>query len=115
MRRSLRICARFSNRPLEMPTLRIALAQINPTIGDIDGNLALMIAAARRAHAEGARLVAFPELSLTAYYPADLLEDPDFQRRLAKGIEDMIVATRELPGLHWVVGAPTPNTGVGKP
>lgn len=39
-----------------MPTLNIALAQINPTIGDIDGNLALMIAAARRAHAEGAQL-----------------------------------------------------------
>lgn len=98
-----------------MPTLRIALAQINPTIGDIDGNLALMTAAARRAHAEGARLVAFPELSLTAYYPADLLEDADFQRRLAKGIEDLIAATRELPDLHWVVGAPTPNTGIGKP
>jgi NAD+ synthase (glutamine-hydrolysing) len=98
-----------------MPTLNIALAQINPTIGDTDGNLALMIAAARNAQAEGARLVAFPELSLTAYYPADLLEDPDFQRRLAKGIEDLIAATRELPDLHWVVGAPTPNTGIGKP
>ncbi|HEY0685358.1 MAG TPA: NAD+ synthase [Steroidobacter sp.] len=98
-----------------MPTLSIALAQINPTIGDIDGNLSLMVDAARRAQAEGARLVAFPELSLTAYYPADLLEDPDFQRRLAKGIEDLIAATRELPDLHWVVGAPTPNTGIGKP
>ncbi len=98
-----------------MPTLNIALAQINPTIGDIDGNVALMIAASRSAQAAGARLVAFPELSLTAYYPADLLEDPDFQRRLAKGIEDLIAATRELPDLHWVVGAPTPNTGIGKP
>ena len=98
-----------------MPTLNIALAQINPTIGDIDGNVALMVAAARRASAEGARLVAFPELSLTAYYPADLLEDPEFQRRVAKGIDDVIAATRELPELHWVIGAPTPNTGVGKP
>src|SRR5688500_17172015 len=98
-----------------MSTLRIALAQINPTIGDIDGNLALMVAAAQRAHAEGARLVAFPELSLTAYYPADLLEDLDFQRRLTKGIEDLLAATRELPDLHWVVGAPTPNAGIGKP
>jgi NAD+ synthetase len=97
-----------------MPTLTIALAQINPTIGDIDGNLALMIEAAQRAHAQGARLVAFPELSLTAYYPADMLEDPDFQRRLAKGIEALVAATRELPDLHWVVGAPTPNAGVGK-
>ncbi len=98
-----------------MPTLTIALAQINPTIGDIDGNLALIVAAARRAYAEGARLVAFPELSLTAYYPADLLEDPDFQRRLAKGIENLIATSQELPNLYWVVGAPTPNTGIGKP
>jgi NAD+ synthase (glutamine-hydrolysing) len=98
-----------------MPTLTIALAQINPTIGDIDGNLSLIVAAARAAHADGAQLVAFPELSLTAYYPADLLEDPDFQRRLAKGIEALLAATRELPNLHWVVGAPTPNTGIGKP
>lgn len=98
-----------------MPTLTIALAQINPTIGDIDGNLALMVAAAQRARAEGAQLVAFPELSLTAYYPADLLEDPDFQRRLAKGIEDLLAASKQLPDLHWVVGAPTPNTGIGKP
>jgi NAD+ synthetase len=98
-----------------MPTLVLALAQINPTIGDIDGNLALMVAAAKRAHAEGAQLVAFPELSLTAYYPADLLEDAEFQRRLAKGIDDLIAATRELPSLHWVIGAPTPNTGIGKP
>lgn len=98
-----------------MPTLTIALAQINPTIGDIEGNLALLVAAAQRAHSQGAQLVAFPELSLTAYYPADLLEDPDFQRRLAKGIEDLLAASRQIPDLHWVVGAPTPNTGVGKP
>jgi NAD+ synthase/NAD+ synthase (glutamine-hydrolysing) len=98
-----------------MPTLTIALAQINPTIGDIDGNLALIVAAARRAHAAGAQLVAFPELSLTAYYPADLLEDPDFQRRLAKGVAALIATSKELPDLHWVVGAPTPNTGIGKP
>jgi len=98
-----------------MPTLTLALAQINPTIGDIDGNLALIVAAGQRAHAEGAQLVAFPELSLTAYYPADMLEDPDFQRRLAQGIEDLLAASKALPNLHWVIGAPTPNTGIGKP
>jgi NAD+ synthetase len=98
-----------------MPTLTIALAQINPTIGDIDGNLAQMVEAAQRAHAQGAQLVAFPELSLTAYYPADLLEDPDFQRRMAKGVEELMAASKQLPDLHWVVGAPTPNTGIGKP
>jgi len=98
-----------------MPTLTIALAQINPTIGDIEGNLGLMVAAAQQAAADGAQLVAFPELSLTAYYPADMLEDPDFQRRLAKGIEALLAQSKALPNLHWVIGAPTPNTGIGKP
>ena len=66
--------------------LKLTLAQINPTIGDIDGNIALMREAAREAHAQGARLVIFPELSLTAYYPADLLDDADFMQRVHAGI-----------------------------
>ncbi|MBK6595472.1 MAG: hypothetical protein IPG23_23700, partial [Burkholderiales bacterium] len=53
--------------------LRITSAQINPTIGDISGNIALMLRAARQAGDEHADLVVFPEMSLTAYYPGDLL------------------------------------------
>src|SRR5262245_2885326 len=94
--------------------LRLTLAQINPTIGDIEGNVALMRETARAAYQQGARLVIFPELSLTAYYPGDLLEDAAFMRRVADGLQALLAATREFPGLHWVIGAPTRNDGVGK-
>lgn len=89
--------------------LRITPAQINPTIGDIDGNIALMLAAAQKAHAEGADIVVFPELSLTAYYPADMLDEPNFIARLKVGIEKLKLVTRQTPGLRWVVGAPLPR------
>src|SRR5688572_21055848 len=94
--------------------LKLTLAQINPTIGDIDGNIALMRDAAREAQAQGSRLVVFPELSLTGYYPADLLDDADFMQRVHSGIAHMLVESQSLPDLHWVIGAPTLNAGVGK-
>jgi NAD+ synthetase len=95
--------------------MKITLAQINPTIGDITGNIALMLQAAQQASRDGADVVVFPELSLTAYYPADLLDDAHFQARMAQGLEQLVEATRQLPDLHWVVGAPTRNGGIGKP
>jgi NAD+ synthetase len=94
--------------------LKLTLAQINPTIGDIEGNIALMRDTARRAAADGARLVVFPELSLTGYYPADLLDDAEFQARIAEGLEKIREETRALPDVHWVIGAPTTHTNVGK-
>ncbi|MFL6549666.1 MAG: NAD+ synthase [Povalibacter sp.] len=93
---------------------KFTLAQINPTIGDIEGNLALMKRAAQQAHSEGAALVIFPEMSLTAYYPADLLDDTEFLKQVARGLENLLATSRELPDLYWVVGAPTPHTGMGK-
>ncbi|KAF7599056.1 MAG: NAD+ synthase [Candidatus Dactylopiibacterium carminicum] len=93
---------------------RITLAQINPTIGDIDGNIALMRAAAAKAQAEEARMVVFPELSLTGYYPGDLLDEQAFLVRVAAGVEAVREATRATPGLHWVLGAPLPHGGPGK-
>jgi NAD+ synthase (glutamine-hydrolysing) len=53
--------------------LRIALAQINPTVGDLDGNLAKLIEAYDRAEAAGCDLIAYPELSVTGYPPEDLV------------------------------------------
>jgi len=98
-----------------MGKLRLTLAQINPTVGDIAGNLALMRLAATRALAEQARLVVFPELSLTGYYPGDLLDEPGFLAAIDDGLAQLLAATRETPGLYWVVGAPTRRTGPGKP
>lgn len=94
--------------------LRITSAQINPTIGDIQGNISLMLDAARKARDESATLVVFPELSLTAYYPSDLLDDRGFQERIEKGLHALKTATRETPSLYWVVGAPTSHEGIGK-
>ena len=68
-------------------TFKFSIAQINPTIGDIDGNIELMRSAAARALNEGASVVVFPELSLTGYYPADMLDDPAFQQRIESGLE----------------------------
>lgn len=98
-----------------MSALRISLAQLNPTIGDLDGNSALMLAAARQAQAEGAQLVVFPELSLTGYSPGDLLLEADFLARVEAGLAALVEASRSTPGLYWVVGAPTRRSGPGKP
>lgn len=95
--------------------LRITSAQINPTIGDITGNIALMLQAARQARDEAADIVVFPEMSLTAYYPGDLLDDANFQARVEAGLAQLLLATRETPKLFWVVGAPQRRTGIGKP
>jgi NAD+ synthase (glutamine-hydrolysing) len=58
--------------------LRVALAQLNPTVGDLDGNLARMVEAYDRAEAAGCDLVAFPELATTGYPPEDLVLKPGF-------------------------------------
>ncbi|MDR3368120.1 NAD+ synthase [Rhodoferax sp.] len=94
--------------------LKITSAQINPTIGDISGNIALMLRAARQAADAQSQLVVFPELSLTAYYPGDLLDDLQFQQRMADGLAALKLATRETPDLYWVVGTPMLKGGVGK-
>ena len=61
-----------------MRMLRIGLAQINPTVGDLDGNCALIVEAIGRARALGVDLLAFPEMCVTGYPPEDLLLRPDF-------------------------------------
>lgn len=98
-----------------MSALMISLAQLNPTIGDLEGNSALMLAAARQAQAEGAQLVVFPELSLTGYSPGDLLLEADFLARVEAALAALVEASRSTPGLYWVVGAPTRRSGPGKP
>ncbi|WP_395024078.1 NAD+ synthase [Comamonas odontotermitis] len=94
--------------------LKITLAQLDLTVGDIDGNIDQMVQAAQKAQADGAQLVVFPELSITAYYPGDLLDEPEFLARVDAGIARLREETRKLPGLYWVVGAPTRRQGPGK-
>ncbi|MGI9558015.1 MAG: NAD+ synthase [Solirubrobacterales bacterium] len=61
-----------------MSSLRIALAQVNPTVGDIDGNVELVRDWIRRAEASAAQLILFPELVITGYPPEDLMLKPHF-------------------------------------
>ena len=70
--------------PGNVAPARIALAQIDPTVGDFDGNAALIRRAAERARAAGASLVIFPELALCGYPPRDLLDLPEFLDRAAR-------------------------------
>ncbi|WP_018906946.1 NAD+ synthase [Variovorax paradoxus] len=94
--------------------LRITVAQLNPMIGDLAGNAARMIEAARRAAADESDLVVFSELSLTAYYPADLLEEEGFMNRVEEAFGQLLSASREMPALHWAVGLPARREGAGK-
>jgi len=68
-------------------TLAIALAQINPIVGDVAGNLAKVRAARAEAGRLGADLVVFSELVLSGYPPEDLVLKPAFQRRLREAVE----------------------------
>jgi NAD+ synthase (glutamine-hydrolysing) len=86
--------------------LKVALAQINATVGDLAGNSRRIVEAARRAHAQGVRLVVTPELSLCGYPPEDLLLRPAFMRACADALADCAKALADLEGLHVVVGHP---------
>jgi len=86
--------------------VRVALAQINATVGDLAGNTRRIIEFAQRAYAEGARLVLTPELSLCGYPPEDLLLRPAFMQSCAQALADCAQALAPLEGLHVVVGHP---------
>jgi NAD+ synthase (glutamine-hydrolysing) len=88
------------------PAVKVALAQINPTVGDLAGNAAKIVEFARRAHAQGAQLVITPELSLCGYPPEDLLLRPAFMKACQTSLVDCAKALADLPGLHVVVGHP---------
>jgi len=79
-----------------MTFIRIALAQINPTVGDFAGNTARIIAGIKRARDEGAEIVAFPELSLTGYPPEDLLLKPQFIDANLAALERVVAASKEI-------------------
>lgn len=81
-----------------MPGLRIALAQVNPCVGDIAGNSALVVQACRAAEAAGARLVLLPEMVVTGYPIEDLALRESFQRAAAAAVHD-IAATLAAEGL----------------
>jgi NAD+ synthetase len=76
--------------------VKIALAQIDPTVGDFTGNLKKIEAASRRAADLGARLTVFSELVICGYPPADFLEKPSFLARCRTAVDELAEATRSL-------------------
>lgn len=94
--------------------MKLALAQINPTVGDFTGNLQKILTAAEKAASQGARLTVFSELSLCGYWPADLLEKPSFLARCQSVLDQLREATAHLSTAILVgVALPAP-AGSGK-
>ncbi|MBX5450069.1 MAG: NAD+ synthase [Thermogemmatispora sp.] len=87
-----------------MVPLRIALAQINVTVGDLDGNAEKIWTAMREAHQAGAHIVCTPELALTGYPPEDLLLKPGFVSANLRRLQWLIERSKELPGLSAIIG-----------
>ncbi len=88
------------------PLVKVALAQLNVTVGDLQGNTALIVKAARQAHAAGAQVMLTPELGLCGYPPEDLLLRPAFMSACQKALQECARLLADLPGLHVIVGHP---------
>jgi NAD+ synthase (glutamine-hydrolysing) len=85
--------------------VKIALGQINPTVGDFSGNAAKIVEYSRRAQQAGAGLILFPELSVCGYPPRDLVERPSFVARNRATVEQIAAETR---GIAVICGLVTP-------
>ena len=92
-----------------MPLLRVALGQTNPRVGDMTANAAGIVAMARDALAQGADLVAFPEMSLTGYPIEDLALRPEFLARAHQHLETLAatLADEGLANVPVIVGFPS--------
>ncbi|KAA0214631.1 MAG: NAD+ synthase [Leptolyngbya sp. PLA3] len=91
--------------------MRVALAQINPTVGDVPGNAAACERAITQARDAGARLVVLPELCISGYPPKDLVHRPDFIRACAATAKR--VGESCTRGLTAVIGTPLPLDSAG--
>jgi len=90
--------------------LTITLAQLNPTVGDVEGNAAKARAARARARADGADLVVLPELFITGYPPEDLVLKPAFQAACRTAVEALAVETAD-GGPAMLIGSPWVEEG----
>jgi len=95
----------YSALPLYTRTVKIALGQINPTVGDFQGNRGKIVDYACRAQQAGAGLILFPELSICGYPPRDLVERPSF---VAHNRETMDQIAAETQGIAVICGLVTP-------
>ena len=92
--------------------MKVAVAQINPTVGDIHGNVSKIIDYGHRAKALGAQLVIFPELAVCGYPPMDLLLKDSFIRANQEGLDCI---ARDLSDIDVIVGFVDVNLSAGRP
>lgn len=95
--------------------LRIAIAQLNPTIGDFTSNTTAILTAMQQAAQSMADMAVFPELAICGYYPGDLLEDPSFLSAMDQSLARIVQHSRQYPHLTTILGTARPNQGPGKP
>ena len=91
--------------------MKIALGQINPTVGDFSGNAAKIIDFSRQARTAGAGLILFPELSVCGYPPRDLVERPSFVERNRQSAEHIATETRDIAVICGMVTPAQAETG----
>jgi len=95
--------------------MQITLAQLNPVVGDVSGNLKKVAATLEQVR-EATDLVVFSELFLVGYPPRDLLEKPALIRQVQEALDHLVVLSARYPGTGLLVGAPQPtgrDTGKG--
>lgn len=97
-----------------MSSIKVAIGQINPTVGDIQANIDKILGYIDRAKGESAELIIFPELAIVGYPPRDLLLKPSFIEKAQWGLEQL---TLNMPdGIYAIVGCIQKNTSSrGKP
>jgi NAD+ synthase (glutamine-hydrolysing) len=94
--------------------MRITLAQLNPVVGDVTGNLARVTDTLARLNG-ATDLIVFPELFLVGYPPRDLLEKPSLIRRAEEALDRLVRLSADYPATALLVGAPRPSgLSVGK-
>jgi NAD+ synthase (glutamine-hydrolysing) len=105
-----RAYARLENRNITgAVSMRITMAQLNPVVGDIEGNVSKILDTLRVASEARAELAVFPELTITGYPPKDLLERPAFIEQAVSALDRVAAASKAHPGLGIILGCPSPT------
>ena len=96
-------------------TLKVAIAQINPVVGDVAGNVALILHKVAAARDElGADLVVFPELALCGYPPEDLLFHGNMRRSVGRALEQLCAEVEGI-SVWWVIRSTRTTVSITAP
>lgn len=94
--------------------MKISIAQLNPTVGDLTYNMNKIDRALEQVQKEGSQLLILPELFLTGYPPRDLLETPWFMEQVEAALKELLIISRRYAGTGILLGLPRPGGRSGK-